>query len=149
MPDKHSFLKIEQIAHSVTNQDKPLKYGSFRFSVGLLLDGQSKYLIGRCPNMDMYPNYTELYGIYLPSLLLTRTLAVIHASKTVYQDVHIIEALNNKQHFVDSVTNEPFTQKPLKNNNRWSIVGVPFYRFKYVLVEGDEVSGELRDQTVY
>lgn len=149
MPDKQSFLKIEQLAHVAQTRDKPVSYGVFRFTVPLCLDGESKWLIGRCPDLGLYPNHENVYCVYLPSLYLTRTLAAIHASKTLYNDVHIIQSLNDKQSFVDSVTNEAFIQKPLRNNDRFHIANLPCYRFKYILVEEKEVSGELRDQTIY
>jgi hypothetical protein len=149
MADKQSFLKIEQLAHVAQTREKPVSYGAFRFTVPLCLDKESKWLIGRCPDLGLYPHHESIYCIYLPSLYLTRSLAVIHSTKSVYNDVHIIQCLSDKQIFVDSTTNEAFTQKPLRNNDRFHIANLPCYHFKYILVEEKEVSGELREQTIY
>lgn len=147
---KQAYLKIEQLAHfAPTRDNKQVRYGRFRYTVSLCFDNESKWLIGRCPDLDLYSNHESIYTVYLPSLFITRTLAVIHATKTVYNDVHVIQGLNDKQVFSDLNTQSTFIKKPLRNNDKFQIVGMPFYRFKYLYTEDKEPSGDLLNDTVY
>lgn len=146
---KKAYLKVEQLAHVAQGVNSPVSYGLSRFTVVLCLDGESKWLLGRCPDLSPYSNYESLYCIYLPSIYLTRTLAVIHSSKTVYNDIHVIQCHSDKQKLVDSVTKLPFTQKPLRNGDRFEIAGLSVYRFKYIYIEDKEPSGDLGNDTIY
>ena len=146
---RKAHLKIEQLAHVAQNKNGNVSYGVFRFNVPLDFNGDSKWLIGRSPDLNLYPDYMGLQCVYLPSLYITRTLAVIHSSKSVYDGVHLIETLNDKQQLYDSTTNLPFKKRPMRHGDRFGIIGLKFYTFKYVCVEDKEVSGDLAKDTVY
>lgn len=146
---RKAHLKIEQLAHTAQSTTSTVSYGLFRFSVPLDFETESKWLIGRSPDLSLYPDYTGLQCVYLPSLYITRTLAIIHASKQVYEGMHFIESVNDKQTLYDSSTNQPFKKRPMRNGDRFGIVGLRFLNFKYVCVEEKEVSGDLAKDTVY
>jgi hypothetical protein len=146
---RKAHLKIEQLAHTAPNRDSQVTYGLFRFTVPLDFETDSKWLIGRNPDINLYPNYSGLQCVYLPSLFITRTLAIVHASKQVYEGMHFLEALNDKQPLFDSSTCIPFKKRPLRNGDRFGIVGLRFFNFKYVCIEEEKVSGDLAKDTVY
>lgn len=140
---KSAFLKVEQLAHSIPTKQETLCYGVFRFTVALTFEGNPKWIIGRRPDLTLYPNHENIYCIYLPSQFLTRTLAVIHTTKSVYESKHIIQGINARQPLIESVGNAQFVQKPLRNNDRFHVSGFSFLRFKYLVLEDKDVSGDL------
>jgi uncharacterized membrane protein YhdT len=142
-------LKIEQIAHTAPNRDTEISYGLSRFIVPLDFDGSSKWLIGRMPDVTLFPDYSGLQCIYLPSLYVTRTLACIHASKQVYDGMHFLEGLNDRQPLFDLTTDMSFKKRPMRHGDRFGIVGLTFFTFRYVCVEDNDPSGDLGKDTVY
>lgn len=147
---KTAYLKVEQLAHNAPSPTKQVSYGCFRFCTSLYFDGLSKWLIGRSPDMTNFPDQTSIYCIYLPSIFITRTLAVIHASKSVYENIHILESVSDKQRLVDSVTGQPLTKKPLKDGDAFQAESLPFFKFKYAVVSDNDVSsGDISKNTIY
>ena len=148
---KQAYLKVEQLAHnapSPTTPTKSIAFGCFRFCVPLYLDGISKWLIGRSPDASAYSS-DSIYSIYIPSVFITRNLAILHATKSVYDDIHIIETITDKQRLIDSLTGSSFTKKPLKDDDAFQVEGLPFFKFKYVVINDNEPSGDLSKSTVY
>ena len=149
---KQAYLKVEQTVHnapSPTTPGKTLPFGCFRFCVPLYFDGLSKWLIGRSPDASVYPSTESIYSIYIPSVFITRNLAIVHATKSVYDDIHVIETLTDKQRFVDSMTGLSFVKKPLKDNESFQVENLPFFKFKYVVINDNEPSEDLSKSTVY
>lgn len=151
MGSKKAYLKIEQMPHNAPGKDstKTVGYGLFRFTVALYFEESAKWLIGRSPDLNLYPYYEKLQCVYLPSPYIARTLGIIHVSKEVYNEVHIIQVLSERQTFIDIASNKPFTQKPLRNNDRFTVANAPFYRFRYVEADDKETSEDLSKETVY
>lgn len=151
MGGKKAYLKVEQLAHSAPGKDpaKLFSYGLSLFTVALSFEESAKWLIGRNPDLSLYPYYDNLQCIYLPSPYISRTLGIIHVSKRVYEEVHILQGLSDKQLFIDIATNKSFAQKPLKNNDRFTVINAPFYTFRYVEFEDKEPSGDLGKETIY
>lgn len=151
MGSKKAYLKVEQTPHQAPGKDpsKLFSYGVFCFTVTLSFEESAKWLIGRNPDLSLYPYYEKIECIYLPSPYISRTLGIIHVSRKINEEVHIIQGLSEKQLFIDFATDKTFTQKPLRNNDRFTVVNAPFCTFRYVEFEDKEPSGDLGKDTIY
>lgn len=144
-----AYLRVEQSPHVIPDKDRQIAYGLFHFTTPLSFEGDNKILIGRNPDLNLYSDFPSVSCIYLPSIYVSRNLAVIHTTKTVYQKCHVIEVVNEKKSLTSIGRDEPFKKRPLKNGDRFQITGVNFYKFQYVCMEDNELSGELGKDTLY
>lgn len=146
---KTAYLKVEQLAHNAPSPTRQVHYGCFRFCTPLYFDGFSKWIIGRSPDVASYLDSEGIYCVYLPSVFITRTLAIIHATKSVDEKIHVIEPISEKQNIIDSLTGLPLRKKPLKDGDSFQVEALPFFKFKYVSVIDNEPSGDLGKNTIY
>lgn len=131
MKNKLGFLRISQKYHEVETSKGRIVYGSCSYTISLSFRAGLRWVIGRQPQVK--PNEE---AIYIPTLLASRQIADLYASKVGRVPVHVLDLTSSKHNLLSEPSKEIVSRTIiLKNDEHLSLEGLPLsldYKIKEV-----------------